>query len=127
MYMYSKRTLIIKQRELCKVSMAPMSKQACFQMRHLPSKGSGRATVTGLTGFQYFGDTGTGFPIHPENGDFFSVNYMNTGQPKVWYTIAQADLVRARQASYASYVSRIERKQQIYRGKGATCQETVQA
>ena len=47
--------------------------------------------ISGLDGLLYFGERQTIFPMHTEEGDFFSVNYLHAGAPKVWYVIAKED------------------------------------
>ena len=50
--------------------------------------------VEGLNGYLYFGEAFTGSPIHTEDGDLFSVNYLHAGAAKIWYFVAATDLLK---------------------------------
>ena len=52
--------------------------------------------IKGLTGLMYYGALNTFFPMHTEDGDFFSVNVLHYGAPKVWFFVAKKDLLRVR-------------------------------
>ena len=54
------------------------------------------AKIGGLAGLLYFGMASTFFPMHTEDGDLFSVNYLHYGSPKVWFLVAKKDLLRVR-------------------------------
>ena len=43
----------------------------------------------GLSGYLYFGRRNTMFPMHTEDGDLWSVNYLHSGAPKVRYVVAR--------------------------------------
>lgn len=45
--------------------------------------------VPGLDGMSYYGREHTIFPIHTEGGDLWSVNYLHSGAPKIWFCVAQ--------------------------------------
>lgn len=43
--------------------------------------------VKGFGGYLYFGAPYTFFPCHTEDCDFFSVNYLASGAPKLWFFV----------------------------------------
>ena len=55
------------------------------------------AKVAGLSGFAYYGERSTIFPIHTEDGDFWSINYLHYGAPKIWYVTAQSSFEKVSQ------------------------------
>ena len=50
----------------------------------------------GLSGYLYFGRRNTMFPMHTEDGDLWSVNYLHSGAPKVWYVVARQSYMKVR-------------------------------
>ncbi|GAU91016.1 hypothetical protein RvY_03353-2 [Ramazzottius varieornatus] len=40
--------------------------------------------------YLYFGNWGTTFPLHIEDHDLYSVNYLHDGQAKVWYSVPES-------------------------------------
>lgn len=64
--------------------------------------------ISGLDGMRYFGKQRTVFPIHTEDGDLFSINYLHSGAPKVWYLVRRDQYLKVhsliREATQGSIV-----------------------
>lgn len=56
------------------------------------------ANVPGLSGTVYYGNKGTCFAMHTEDADLYSVNYLHSGAPKVWYVVAKESYIEVREA-----------------------------
>ncbi|MES1908980.1 MAG: hypothetical protein MHM6MM_001804 [Cercozoa sp. M6MM] len=62
---------------------------ACPRLDTLLKQMLGQAVLPGITtSFLYYGSYGSSFQWHLEDCDFFSVNFLHAGRPKVWYTVA---------------------------------------
>ena len=69
--------------------------------------------IKGLSGYNYYGAKFTGFPMHTEECDLCSINYLKAGAVKVWFVVAKRDWYRVvsllqkacQDAGHGEYVS----------------------